>query len=227
MTRKVFWDSQYQTELNTTVRAVAGSQIELEETIFFAFSGGQESDSGSIGGHPVLRAEKEGMRIVYSLASDHGLKVGDPVQVRIDWGRRYRLMRLHFAAEMVLQIVYQLQPDIERIGAHISPDKARIDFASDVTLAPLFPEIEQKVSLLVRAALPIRTAFSDLATERRFWEVTGFARMACGGTHPRTTAEIGALRLKRKNTGKGKERIEVLLVEDAEISTLQATPRYD
>jgi Ser-tRNA(Ala) deacylase AlaX len=35
--------------------------------------------------------------------------------------------------------------------------------------------------------------------------------MACGGTHPRTTAEVGALRLKRKNTGRGKERIEILL----------------
>jgi Ser-tRNA(Ala) deacylase AlaX len=42
-------------------------------------------------------------------------------------------------------------------------------------------------------------------------EEEGFARMACGGTHPRTTAEVGPQRLKRKNTGRGKERIEILL----------------
>jgi Ser-tRNA(Ala) deacylase AlaX len=39
--------------------------------------------------------------------------------------------------------------------------------------------------------------------------------MACGGTHPRSTAEVGALRLKRKNIGKGKERIEISLLESA------------
>lgn len=45
------------------------------------------------------------------------------VKVTIDWDRRFRLMRLHFAAEIILV------PEIEKIGAHISPEKARIDFA--------------------------------------------------------------------------------------------------
>ena len=126
------------------------------------------------------------------------------------------LMRLHFAAEMVLQIVYQLRPGIERIGAHISSDKARIDFASEVSLAPLFPPIEQKVAQLVEDRLPILTAFSDASSERRYWEVTGFAQMGCGGTHPQSTAEVGRLQLKRKNIGKGKERIEVMLCPNTE-----------
>lgn len=57
------------------------------------------------------------------------------------------------------------------------------------------------------------TDFSDVVAQRRFWTVDGFATMACGGTHPATTGEIGMLTLKRKNTGKGKERIEVMLLE--------------
>ncbi|WP_299531642.1 alanyl-tRNA editing protein [uncultured Herbaspirillum sp.] len=213
MTCKIFWSAPYQTELDTMISAVDGDRVQVAQTIFFAFSGGQESDVGTLGGHPVLQAEKREQDIVYTLPSGHGLQVGDEVRLQIDWARRYRLMRLHFAAEMVLQLVYQMRPGIERIGAHIAVDKARVDFASETSLAPLFPAIEAAARQLVAADRPIVTAFSDEAAGRRYWEVEGFARMACGGTHPRTTAEVGTIRLKRKNTGRGKERIEILLDE--------------
>lgn len=220
MTRKIFWDEPYRTTLDTVVSQVNGEQVQVEATIFFAFSGGQESDHGSLAGYPVIKAEKLGLEIVYTLAHDHSLKVGDPVAWRIDWARRYRLMRLHFAAEMVLQLVYQLRPGIERIGAHIAQDKARIDFASDVSLAGWFPEIEQAANELIARDLPIVTAFSDVQAQRRYWQVEGFARMACGGTHPHSTREIGQVKLKRKNTGRGKERIEILLLDDLSVETL-------
>lgn len=211
MVRKIFWVDPYRTAHQTRIAGVDDQRIHLEETIFFAFSGGQESDAGTVAGHPVLAAEKEGRDIVYTLPPNHGLQAGDEVEVLINWDRRYRLMRLHFAAETVLQIVYKLRPGIERIGAHISADKARVDFALDGNIAALFPQIDAQVAALSAADLPIITAFADEAAERRYWEVDGFARMPCGGTHPRGTAEIGAIKLKRKNTGKGKERIEITL----------------
>ena len=80
---------------------------------------------------------------------------------------------------------------------------------------PLFPEIESAAAQLISRDLTIFTDFSDVPTQRRFWEVEGFARMACGGTHPRSTREVGAVKLKRKNTGRGKERIEIMLVDPA------------
>lgn len=213
MTRKVFWDEPYRTTLDTVVTLVNGDQVKVDSTIYFAFSGGQESDSGSLGGYPVINAEKRGLDIVYTLPHEHALRVGDFVTWQIDWERRYRLMRLHFAAEMVLQFIYRLRPGIERIGAHIAQDKARIDFASDSSLSPLFAEIESTALDLTTRDLPILTDFSDVQAQRRFWKVDGFATMACGGTHPKSTDEIGALKLKRKNTGKGKERIEITLLE--------------
>lgn len=215
MTQKIFWQDPYLSELNTAVAAVRGDQVYLQSTIFFAFSGGQESDAGTLGGYPVLAAAKDGLDIVYTLPSGHALVAGDAVALRIDWERRYRLMRLHFAAEMILQLVYQHCPGIERIGAHISADKARIDFARDDSIAVLFPVLEQEAGALVAAGKPIVTAFTDELAQRRYWEVEGFARMACGGTHPRSTAEIGALTLKRKRLGKGKERIEITLAGQA------------
>ena len=129
MTKKVFWSDPYQTALSTTIATVCGADITLTQTIFFAFSGGQESDHGSIGGHAVRSAQKRNLEIVYTLAEDHELVVGQPVLVEIDWIRRYRLMRLHFAAELVLELFYKTLEGVSKVGAHIAQDKARIDFA--------------------------------------------------------------------------------------------------
>ena len=63
----------------------------------------------------------------------------------------------------------------------------------------------------MEADVEIVSGFEDEATERRYWEVPGFARVACGGTHPRRTGEVGAIVLSRKNPGRGVERIEIRL----------------
>lgn len=209
MTRKLFWEDSYLTHTRTEVTYVNGECVRVASTVFFAFSGGQESDSGTIGGFRVEEARKDGLEIVYRLSPNHNLNVGEKVEIMIDWPRRYRLMRLHFAAEMILQLVYKYVPGIVRIGAHISEDKARIDFAHDSSLATLLPQLLGDADDLVKADRAIITAYSDIATQRRYWHVEGFARMACGGTHPRSTGEVGAISLKRRNPGKGKERIEI------------------
>jgi alanyl-tRNA synthetase len=55
--------------------------------------------------------------------------------------------------------------------------------------------------------------FSDVATQSRYWEIAGFAHVPCGGTHPRSTGEVGRIVLKRANPGRGKERIEIYLAD--------------
>lgn len=209
MTRKVFWENPYQTELDTTVSSVNGNQVTVNSTIFFAFSGGQESDTGSIAGFQVLEARKEGQEILYSLPEDHGLHAGDRVRMQIDWERRYRLMRLHFAAELVLELVYRLLANVEKAGAHISVDKARIDFHWSENISIHFPDLLSEARSLIDADREIVSAYEDEANERRYWEVPGFARVPCGGTHLRRTGEVGRIELKRKNVGRGKERIEI------------------
>lgn len=209
--RKIFWQDPYLTRLSTEIARVDGDRVWLDATIFFAFSGGQESDSGTIGGHLVQAAEKDGLDIAYRLTTDHDLRAGQPVEIEIDWPRRYQLMRLHFAAEMILQLIYQQQPGITRIGAHIAADKARIDFATDVSLASMLELLRSQAQALIDRDIPIITGFSDVENQRRFWSVDGFAQMACGGTHPRSTGEVGTITLKRRNPGKGKERVEISL----------------
>ena len=73
MTDKIFWQNPYLTELDTHITGVNGDAVTTAATIFYAFSGGQESDAGTIGGHTVREARKDGMEIVYSLESGHSL----------------------------------------------------------------------------------------------------------------------------------------------------------
>src|SRR5262249_21682335 len=106
--------------------------------------------------------------------------------ITIDWARRYRLMRLHFAAELVLELVCRRIPAIEKIGAHIAEDKARIDFQHDRNIAELLPDLAGEALRIIRADQPIISAFSDETSGQRYWEIAGFSRVPCGGTHLKT-----------------------------------------
>jgi Ser-tRNA(Ala) deacylase AlaX len=209
MTRKVFWDDPYLTEIETVVTSVNDNEITVDRTIFFAQSGGQESDHGIINVHRVIQAQKEGKEINYALEEGHGLRPGDRVKMAIDWERRYQLMRLHFAAEVILELVYQNLKGIEKIGAHIAQDKARIDFKWDENISRIFPTLKKEALKVIEADQEIESAYSDEESEKRFWKVEGFSQVPCGGTHLKRTGEVGKIALKRNNIGKGKERIEI------------------
>lgn len=209
---KVFWDDPYQTELTTKVISVAGNKILLAKTIAFSFSGGQESDKAFINQYEVLDSIIENKLIYYLLSTEHILAVGDDVVMKIDWPRRYKLMRLHFAAELILELVTR-KLNVEKIGAHIAETKARIDFFYNQNITIIFEEILSAYNKIIAANLPIKTGFSDTENQRRFWEIEDFSKVSCGGTHVKSTAEVGYVELKRKNIGGGKERIEIILVE--------------
>ena len=138
--KKLFWDNPYQTILTTTVQAIDGNRILCAETIAYSFAGGQESDTAWINGMPILDSKIDGNLIYYTLSDNHGLHVSDEVTMTIDWQKRLRLMRLHFAAELILEIVSQ-KYHLEKVGAHIAEHKARIDFKSDTNISPLLPAI--------------------------------------------------------------------------------------
>lgn len=214
MTEKVFWNNPYQTEIISVVTQITGNNVELSHTIFYAESGGQESDEGTIAGIRVVKAEKSGSRIIYTLETRPTFAVCDEVVTEIDWPRRYALMKLHFAAEVVLELFTQNFNSITKIGAHISEDKSRIDFEWSENIAPLLPALLSKAQDLIDSDSIITSEFSDQTKERRYWKVEGFAQVPCGGTHLKRTSEVGNIALKRKNVGKGKERVEITLVRE-------------
>jgi Ser-tRNA(Ala) deacylase AlaX len=201
--RKVFWDNPYQTELITRVLSVEGNRLVFEETIAYSFA--------YINGMLVIDSKLEGLVIYYTLPEGHGLNVGDTVTMTIDWPRRYKLMGLHFAAELILEIVTR-KFGFKKIGAHIAESKARIDFVTDHNVAQLFDEILAEYNSIITSDKLIHKGFSDRENHRRFWKIEGFAEVPCGGTHVKSTAEVGFVALKRERLGKSKERIEIRLI---------------
>ncbi|WP_027383945.1 alanine--tRNA ligase-related protein [Epilithonimonas caeni] len=209
--RKIFWEDPYQTELTTSVAGISGNVVTLKETIAYAFSGGQQSDDGTINGFKIVKAQKSGKEIFYTIEEGHNLKPGDIVEVKIDWDKRYKIMKLHFAAELVLELVNQHFDSPQKIGANITSEKSRIDFIWPNNISGMFPVLEQKLEEIILADKVIISAFSDEAEERRYWKIEGFGQVACGGTHIKKTGELGSLKLKRSGQGKNKERIEIYL----------------
>lgn len=210
-TKKVFWENPYLTQLDAKISSVNENIVTLDQTILYAFSGGQESDYGTIEEYTVLEANKVGKEIYYTLDPNQPLKENQSVKVTLDWERRYRLMRLHFAAELVLELVYQNYNHPEKIGAHISAEKARVDFYWDGNISSIFSDLMIKLNEIISADYPILSEFEDFDNERRTWEIVGFAKVSCGGTHLKSTSEVGNILLKRINIGGGKERIEITL----------------
>lgn len=211
--KKIFWENPYQTSLTTSVASVNGNEILLEETIAYSFSGGQESDMAFINEFQILGSRMEGPLIYYTLPEGHGFSKDDKVLMTIDGERRRRLMQLHFAAELILEIVTQ-KYHLAKVGAHISEHKSRIDFIYNENISVHFEDILADYNAIIEADKTIETGFTDIETQKRYWKIDGFAQVPCGGTHVKSTIEVGFVTLKRSHPGKSIERIEIKLRDE-------------
>jgi len=215
-TKKLFWEDPYQMECKAKVTSIEGNKVKLDQTIFFAFSGGQQSDSGTINGINVLQAVKQGDKeniidIEYELEGEINFNVGDEVEVKIDVEKRMKLMKLHSAAHVVYYFMIEAIGKQKIIGSNITSDKGRIDFAYEKSIGEVLPEVQGKVNAFIAEGHPIERN-DDKANPDLKWWICHEWKMPCGGTHVKNTSEIGNIKLKRKNLGAGKERVEVILI---------------
>lgn len=229
--KKIFWADPYLTKLETRIVDIHGNEIVFDETIGYSESGGQESDEVTINGIKVLASRMDKSTpflIYYTLPDNHGFSKGDEVTMEIDWLRRNRLMRLHFTCELVLILMnrlfnctpegIELQPEeidtkIKKRGAHMAETGARVDFECAVNISEYFPTILSEYNKIIAADLPIEKGFLNEAEEIRYWRLPKIATVPCGGTHVRSTKEVGEIELKRDRANKGVERIRITLKE--------------
>ncbi len=209
MVRKLFHNDAYLNECEAEVVSAEGNVVKLNQTVFFAFSGGQMSDSGMIGGVNVVEARCEEEDIIYVLEKDEGLKVGDKVEVKIDAEKRDRVRRLHTAAHVVYLLFEEKTGIKTLIGSNVTDTKSRIDYSYGESISPMLPEIEEKANEIFSKDLEVKTF--DEGNGKRLW-TCGDWKCPCGGTHVKSTKEVGKVKLKRKNIGAEKERIEITLV---------------
>jgi len=208
---KLFWDDPYKNECEAIVTKVNENKIYLDQTVFFAFSGGQASDSGTINDITVKEAVAENEEIYYILEENKTFPQGEKVEVKIDLEKRKRIMRLHSAAHIVYFLIIRKIGKQQIIGSNVYEDKSRLDFLYDKNLSEIVPELQKEINEIIEKGLKIKIYNDTDNPGRRFWEIDGYEKMHCGGTHLKNTKEIGNIKLKRKNIGAGKERIEIIL----------------
>jgi len=213
------------TEVNREEGAVA-----LDRTAFYPGGGGQPHDLGWLGESPVERVKRQGQWIWHWLKAEPPSE-GAVVQGRIDWQRRYRLMRTHTAFHILCGVVWR---DYQALvtGGNMEELRGRMDFEFETLRGELVHEIEEKINAEVASARPVQVKFlpreeafkiPDLIRtkinllppqiqEVRIVEIEGLDLQADGGTHVANTSEVGVIRISGyKSKGRINKRIELAL----------------
>jgi misacylated tRNA(Ala) deacylase len=231
----LFREDSYLKECSATVVGLteAGGVL-LDRTVLYAASGGQPSDRGVLTtatGDAILIenvtfTDLEKTEIAHLPAATTGLtlKVGEPVHAVIDWDLRYARMRMHTALHLLSAVLpYPVT------GGAIGDLDGRLDF--DIPEAGLDKdEIGEKLAKMIAAGAEVRSFWitdAELAAKPnlvktmsvkppmgsgrvRLVEIVGYDLQPCGGTHVRSTAEIGAVRVTQiEKKGKQNRRVRL------------------
>ncbi|NQU56758.1 MAG: alanyl-tRNA editing protein [Rhodospirillales bacterium] len=236
MTEELFRDDGYLKQCEATVTAIHAGGIELDRTVFYYTSGGQQGDTGVL-----TTTEGVGVEIVDTIKGRDSdillhvlaegapvLSVGDKVSAAIDWDRRYRFMRMHTCMHILCSVI-----DGGVTGGSIGDGKGRIDFdlaVTDLDKQAIGAEINRRIEenhtlssswisdeeMATKMDL-IRTMSVKPPSGQgrvRLINIEGVDLQPCGGTHVKATGEIGQIRVgKIENKGKHNRRVNLHFIE--------------
>jgi alanyl-tRNA synthetase len=210
----------------------------LRESPFYAEGGGQVTDAGELHKEDGARAT---LLAAYGIEDDQallfegeGFAPGDRVRAVVPWSVRFPTMANHTATHLLHEALREVLGDhVHQAGSAVRPDKLRFDFSHPQALtAEERDAVERRVNEAVFANHPVRTFVVPIEEARnlgammlfgekygdevRVVEVEGVSRELCGGTHVRTTAEIGPfVILNESSVGSGARRIEAVTAGEA------------
>lgn len=230
MTTELFRDDSYLRDCDATVTAVHDAGIVVDQTVFYPLGGGQPGDTGSMtwdGGSARIVDTRYIDGEISHIVEDGAQvpAVGTQVALTLDWDRRYRHMRMHTAMHLLGAI---LKYDVT--GGNISEAKSRLDFNMEDTVdkEAVATELANMVAAdeLVSCrwiseeeldANPQLVRTMSVQPPRgkgsvRLLEIHNIDLQPCGGTHLRSTAEVGAVRIgKVEKKGRQNRRVNIHL----------------
>ncbi len=224
MTERLYYRDSYIQEFSARVVESAvledGAALVLDRTAFYPASGGQPCDLGTVAGLPVVDVQSEDERILHFVRGGV-LPVDASVEGRIDWSRRFDHMQQHTGQHILSQAF------LRTVGAptasfHMSRETSTLD----LTIGSLEPrQVEAAEDLANRIVFENRPVLIRFLEQEdltggslrkvparsgvlRIIEVEDFDRSACGGTHCRSTAEVGLIRVVGLERVRGQVRVE-------------------
>jgi alanyl-tRNA synthetase len=203
-THRLYFDDPYQTAFLARVveTDASASRVILDKTAFYPTSGGQPHDLGAIDGIPVIDVVDADDRIVHVLERPfHG---GEAVGGSISWARRHDHMQQHTGQHLLSAVLADLYK-MQTVSFHMGPVSSTIDLATPSLSQHQIETAELRANEIVQENRSVSTSFEDAAvvtglrkpTDRtgiiRVVSIEALDRSACGGTHVRSTGEIGAI----------------------------------
>jgi len=220
MTERLYYTDSYVREFSARVieSSAAGVVAYLDRTAFYPTSGGQPHDIGAIAGIPVLDVVDEGERIAHHLAAP--LHTG-PVDCAIDWDRRFDHMQQH-TGQHLLSAVFEDQFGLKTVSFHLGTESSTIDLEGGAVEPVTLRETERRANEIVAENRPVTVEFehaqeaqglrkpSEREGHLRVVSIENLDRCACGGTHVRSTGEIGCILLRKIEKVRQTTRVEFL-----------------
>ena len=235
MTEELFRADAYVKSCRATITSIDERGIELDRTVFYPMGGGQPGDTGVLrlegGGEFTVsdtRRDRETGRHLHIVEGDTAeLSPGQEVVAEVDWERRYRLMRMHSCMHVLCAVVVGAVT-----GGQVGDGAGRLDFNVPSTALdkeaiteglnriieedhPVVPRWISDDELASRPEL-VRTMSVKPPTGAgrvRLVDIAGIDLQPCGGTHVRSTAEIGRVAVtKIENKGRQNRRVRLALV---------------
>jgi len=230
MTEILFQNDAYLTSFSATVVESGPEGVVLDRTAFYATGGGQPGDIGVLRfdgtALPIetTRYRREDGEIMHVPAEGSALPApGTGIEGEIDWDRRHRHMRMHTCLHLLGAV---LQYPVT--GGQVGAEKSRLDF--DMPEAPDKAEVTEKLNALIQAGHPVQSRWieeDDLdpglirtmsvkpptgVGRIRLLEIPDIDLQPCGGTHVKSTDEIGPVEVtKIEKKGRQNRRVHVVL----------------
>lgn len=219
-TNRLYYADAYRTSFTANVveRSEDGTRVYLDDTAFYPTSGGQPHDLGALGGASVVDVVDEGDRIAHVLAAPLA-SAASSVTGSVAWPRRYDHMQQH-TGQHLLSAVFEDLFGYHTVSVHFGPDYSTVDLDSEGVTYQQLVFAETRANEIVSESRPVTVTFEDAATAAglrkasdregtlRIVSIEGVDRSACGGTHVRSTAEIGAVLVRGTEKIRKGTRIE-------------------